>query len=287
MTKVPQRTKLSDHVAARSEVDRMAAFLTQFIVIVGLIVFFVFTAISIRDIRFDNIPVFFGVTTFTKFGLGLFFAHWSWGVKTDLFLQSNYYQATPDGGKLTLRSKIGIAGFIAFFVALFWWHTEPVTFQLILLGFICMNFYSWGAIIAQSNRMARSSRKQLRADGDWFALEQLELVCHYMNGRWQVIRFGVLIVLAVVQLFVALALAGWWDALARARQGLEQLFGASLLPHVPGLLFFLYVLVSSAWMGAMRLRVLSGTKVVNDLLEKYVMERRAPARRRGPAAKPT
>lgn len=268
--------KRTDLLAARSDVDKMAAFLTALIMIVGGVVLVIFTAISIRDIRFDNIPIFFGETTFTKFGLGLFFAHWSWGVRTDLYLQARYYQTDPNRGKLTWRSRIGIAGFIVFFIALFWWHSQLVVFQLLLLGFIGMNFYSWGAIIAQSNKMARSSRKELRHDEDWFALEQLELVCDYMNGRWQIIRFLVLMFLALAQVIVALAIAGWWAPLDPVRHGLANLFGPPLLPHLPGLLFFLFVLVSTAWMGGMRMRVLFGTKVINDLLATYTMERREP-----------
>ncbi len=294
MGRTSRRTRLTDHVAIRSDVDRIADLLSLVILVVGGLVFIIFAAISIHDVRFDNIPAFFGVTTFTKFGLGLFFAHWSWGVRTDLHLQARYYQTDPNRGQLTVRSWVGIAGFVAFFVALFWFHTEPVIFQLILLGFICVNFYSWAAIIGHSNKMAQSSRKILRRDEDWFALEQLELVCDYMNGRWQVIRFVVLILLAVVQVSVAIALAGWWGALEGVRQGMTRLFGPLLLPHIPGLLFFLYVLISSAWMGTMRIRVLFGTKVIGNLIQNYVMEmrgppkstakpRRTPAPRRKPA----
>jgi hypothetical protein len=69
-----ERGRLSDHVAARSDLDRLAGILSLIIAIVGGVVGIVFISISIRDIRFDNIPIFFGTSTFTKFGLGLFFA---------------------------------------------------------------------------------------------------------------------------------------------------------------------------------------------------------------------
>jgi hypothetical protein len=277
-----ERGRLSDHVAARSDLDRLAGILSLIIAIVGGVVGIVFISISIRDIRFDNIPIFFGTSTFTKFGLGLFFAHWAWGVKTDLQIQSRHYQRDPNRGKMVRRSVAGIIIFNLFFIALFYFHKDLVVFQLILLGLIISNYYSWWAIISQANPMAASSRDALSRSTDWFALEKLELVYRYMNGRWQQIRFIVLIILCAMQLLIASAIEGWPPA-DGLRQGLAALFGEALLPHVPGLLFFVYVLISSAWMGSMRLRVLFGLDVIADLLERYTMRKRsAPRQTDGP-----
>lgn len=274
MARSSTRRKLSDHAAAKSDLDKIAGFLQILVLAVGVVVSVIFTVISIRDVRFDNIPAFFGPTTFTKFALGLFFLHWAWGVKTDLTIQWRHYHRDPNHGALLKRSVAAIILFIVFFIALFWIHAILVWFQLILLFLICANYFSWWAIISQSNEMAESSREELTKAADWFALEQLELVYHYMNGRWQQIRFITLICLCLVQLFVALALAGWWPALDGARDSAAALLGPRLLPHVPGMLFFAYVLISCAWMGAMRLRVLFGLRLIQALLQRYSMRRR-------------
>lgn len=272
-----RRGRLSDHVAARSDLDRLARVLSWLIGIVGALVGIIFTVISVRDIRFDNIPIFFGTSTFTKFGLGIFFAHWAWGVRTDLQIQAQHYQRDPNRGKMVRRSIVGIVIFNLFFIALFYYHNETGLFQLILLALICANYYSWWAIISQSNLMAASSRDALSRSTDWFALEQLELVYRYMNGRWQQVRFMVLIGMCAAQLLIAVAIIGW-PQLNGLRLGLGAAFGDDLLPHLPGILFFLYVLISCAWMSAMRLRVLFGLNVIADLLEEYTMRKRSAPR---------
>jgi hypothetical protein len=274
------RGRISDHVAARSDLDRLTRILSWMIGVVGAFVGIIFAVISVRDIRFDNIPVFFGTNTFTTFGLGLFFVHWAWGVRTDLKIQATHYQRDPNKGQMVLRSIIGIVIFNIFFISLFYFYKEIVVFQLILLAFICANYYSWWAIISQSNLMAASSREDLRQSTDWFALEQLELVYEYMNGRWQQARFMVLIALCILQLLVALAIAGWWPQFEGARRALAALFGNGLLPHLPGIFFFVYVLISCAWMSAMRIRVLFGLDVIAGLLEGYTMRRRSASANR-------
>lgn len=258
-------------------VDRLATYVLRWIKVIALLVGLTITFLELKKAPLEGFTRTFDNASLIKIGLVIFFFSWLWGATIDTEVQKRGYRRDPRKGDVGWKELLGIVIFLGVFWGLFALHDKPVVFQTALLFFILVNAWTWRIVIERTVPIIEASYQELLADADGrdnAGLAQLLIVTQYMNGSWQRARFAVLIVLALVQLVVAILVARGTFASYAAGLVLNGVPVETLVGYLPGILFILYVLISEVWIKIYRIRVFSDLNTINFLDEHFAVSKR-------------
>jgi hypothetical protein len=204
------------------------------------------------------------------FGFVYFFS-WILGAHSDINDQENVYVAGREGGKIPIP---GILVVVALALA-GWGLLSAASFEhfaLALALFMAVYFVSWAymhrVIVGP---LAEASIQAYAARNDFPGAEKVKALRHFLLGRWQVVRFAVGGVFALVMLLIA---AAKYFGLAPFAN-LDETFWTAA--QAIGLLVF--VLVMDGWLWFMRVRMKAALNAVDLLKGKYRLEPIGPAAR--------
>jgi hypothetical protein len=258
-------------------VDRLAEISVRCIKAVAILLGLTVTFLELKDTPLDRITQTFDNAALIKIGLVIFFFGWLWGATQDTEIQRIGYCRDPRKGRIGAEEIAGMVVFIAVFGALFALHDDPVWFQLFLLVFILVNMWTWRVIFRRTIPIIEASVAGFTADletRDNCSLAKLLVVVMYMNGPWQRSRFFFLILLAGLQLAIALLVSSGWLGASLAGYRVTGVSGDVLVGYLPGALFILYVLISEIWMKAYRIKVFSDVVTIGWLEAHFRISKR-------------
>lgn len=262
-------------------VDWLATQLVRWIKAVAIILGGTVASVELWNTPLEPITRVFDNSTLMKIGLMIFFFGWWWGATNDTEIQREGYCRDPKKGKLGLEEALGILVFVAVFALLFILHDNLVLFQAALLLFILVNTWTWRVIFRRTIPMIEASYQKFTANAetrDNCSLAKLLVVVQYMNGPWQRRRFLTLVLLAALQLLVAIliqsgSVVGYFAGLSVRGVPVPVLIG-----YLPGVLFILYVLISEIWMKIYRIKLFSDLETIEYLEEHFSINKRRDAR---------
>lgn len=261
-------------------VDWLAANVVRWIRAVALVLGSTVAFLEIWNAPLDRITQTFDNSALMKIGLVIFFFGWWWGATHDTEIQYEGYCRDPKKGKIGLEEAAGIIVFIAVFSLLFVLHDRLVWFQAFLLLFILVNTWTWRIIFRRTIPMIEASARKFAAaeSRDIGSLVKLLVVVQYMNGPWQRRRFLALILLAALQVVVALLVQAGSITSYVAGVSARGVPAAVLIGYLPGTLFILYVLISEIWMKIYRIKVFSDLETIDYVDRCFSISKRRDAK---------
>lgn len=240
--------------------------LTRWINWVAAVLLIFFSYLELRNAPIDKITQAFDDNSFTKLALFIYFTGWAFGATDDTKIQRTAYALDPNGGNVGFAEWSGIIVFLIFFTSLFLLHTYLVWFQLFILAFILINIWTYSIVImGRARDMIIESKEHYIAQKDYVRYLKLYSAVEYLTGAWQKKRFIVLLILALIQ--IALAVAIQYTNLpyiinAYSYKGISL---TTLVYYLPSLLFLVFVTVAEAWMKIYRYKVLSDFQTLDEI----------------------
>ncbi len=210
-----------------------------------------------------------------KLTLALYYSCWVFGSTFDTNLQMSVYVRDPNRGLFPKFAYALLIGFGAAAAILLWASKEEAYFAFVLTGFVAFNILGFFYILRYVKPIMAASKEQYEIKRDYFGLEQLDLVITYMSGRWQSLRFTVMVLLAIAMNVIVFS---------DSARGLVASLVAAIAPPVnaqtidrliPSLSFLVFVLVAEGWIWAQRLRVRTAIDLVEGLAAKYIVRPKA------------
>lgn len=275
-----KRTAESAGESEERSLERLAANVVRWIKWVAILLGSTVTFLELSNAPLDRLTQSFDNSALMKFGLLIFFFGWLWGATNDTEIQRQGYCRDPGKGKLGLEEAMGIIVFVAVFSMLFVLHDQLVWFQAFLLLFIIVNTWTWRVIFRRTIPMIKSSYRKFTEEGaapDNCSLAKLLVVVQYMNGPWQRRRFLALIILATIQVLVAILVQSGSPAGLVAGLSVKGVPAEILVGYLPGGLFILYVLISEVWMKLYRIKVFSDLETIDYLEGHFSISKRRDA----------
>lgn len=268
-------TNTQQDVAGALALNRLEQNVKNLIVYVGGGMFTFFGFLEIKNAPINRVTEAFDVYSLVTIGLFLFVAGWITGATADTTIQTTVMRRT-DSAKFKRTEIAGILGFLAVFLALFYYRQEIVVFQAILLGFICTNVVTYRIILDRVDKDAEKAKAHyLRdADRDYFSYMKLYCAMGYLHGSWQAKRFTILIGLAVIQLAIAWII---YKDLYQAYVPNTQLGTLSIhvyVEYLPSVLFLLYVLISESWMKIYRIKIKSDFITIERMRDHFSLQKK-------------
>ena len=149
-----------------------------------------------------------------------------------------------------------------------------------LLAFIILNVGTYRIILNRVDDMARDSESEYLdpKDKNYFSYMKLYCLMGYLRGSWQAKRFKVLIVLAFLQVLVAITT--YTDVYAGLFSD-RPVAGSSLYVYVeylPSILFLVYVFISEAWMKIYRYKIRSDYVTIDLMREHFGIQKKQNAK---------
>jgi hypothetical protein len=257
--------------------DELADFAIHWVRLIGLVIGLTVVYLELKNTPLDGFARTFDNTSLIKIGLYLFYFGWFWGAKDDTDIQKAGYRRDVRLGEIGIKEWAGIFIFAALLITLFFIPDRLVLFQATLLALILVNFWTWRVIFDRTRSVILPSYEECTAGGDnrdTCSLAKLLLVVEYMNGSWQRLRFRCLILLAALQIPVAMLVqSGWLPSQGRGL-AVNGVSGDVLLGYLPGAFFVLYVLISEVWMKIYRIRIFSDLRTIDWVSDNFTLSKR-------------
>lgn len=274
-------TRMTDEDRAQAlAAKRLEKTVKRLITMVGATMLAFFTFLELKNVPIDKITEVFDVYSIEKIGLFIFFVGWLAGATDDTEIQKEALVKDKDKARFKPLEYGGIVAFFLLFALLFYFRESLVLFQGVLLAFIILNVGTYRIVLNRVDQMARESEAVFLdpRDKDYFSYMKLYCLLGYLRGSWQAKRFKVLIVLAFLQLLVAIMT--YTDAYARLLPD-RPLGGASLyvyIEYLPSILFLVYVLISEAWMKIYRYKIRSDYVTIDLMREHFGIQKKQNAK---------
>lgn len=234
----------------------------------GLVILFGFLEISNAPI--DKITEAFDSNSFTKFGLFMYFTGWAFGATDDTKIQKTAYALDPQGGKVGMMEWSGIFVFIIFFTSLFLLHTYTVFFQISILIFVIINMWTYSYVIMKrANIIINESKNHYISTKDYIRYLKLYCAIEYLTGGWQKRRFISLLIIAIVQLIVAILIEYTNVVSSFSGYSVKNIPVSNIIIYLPSLLFIIYVIISEGWMKIYRYKVFSDFDTIDEIGEHF------------------
>lgn len=268
-------TSMSVDLAPIRQVQALGRVVRRAIWLIGGVLAVFFGWLQFREIPVASLIERAEPDLLLRLTLALYYSCWVFGSTFDTNIQMSVYVRDPNRG---LFPKFAYALLIGFGIAagvLLWASESEASFALVLTGFVACNIAGFCYVLRHVRPIMAASREQYELKRDYFGLEQLDLVTRYMTGRWQWLRFAVMIVLAIVMNVIVFsdntrgAIAGLLAAIAPpvTAQTIDRL--------IPSLSFLAFVVVAEGWIWAQRLKVRTAIDLVEGLAERYVLRPKA------------
>lgn len=269
--------KMTDEERAQAlAAKRLEKTAKRLITVFGATMLAFFTFLEVRNAPINKITEVFDVYSIEKIGLFIFFVGWLTGATDDTEIQTEAVAKDRQKGRFRPLEYGGILAFFLLFGLLFYFRESLVIFQGVLLAFIILNVGTYRIILNRVDDMARDSETKYLdpKDKDYFCYMKLYCLQGYLRGSWQAKRFKVLIVLAFLQLLVAIMT--YTDAYTGLFPN-RPLGDASLyvyIEYLPSILFLIYVLISEAWMKIYRYKIRSDYVTIDLMREHFGLQKK-------------
>jgi len=150
---------------------------------------------------------------------------------------------------------------------LFWASDNERLFAIACVTYVIVLVVVWRLAIQRANLAFRASRAF--AGSELFELEKLNLLEVYLDGRWQLYRYGFMLIMSLL-LTVVSFIAPVRDAIAGGIHLVDSTFSkAEASLFLPIMIFVFIVFVCESWVWSMRLKARYAVGVIDDLRERY------------------
>jgi hypothetical protein len=259
-----------DTVVARKRIERLASEATLYVTMGAAICAGVFTWLTFRGIPFGEVFANSNADYLQKIILAFYYNCWVWGSLFDTRLQKEVYFTAPDKAHFRGRSILLVCMLIAVGIGLFAVRSDEFWFAVALLALVVVNVFGWSQIVSITSPIVSQSKAEYSKHNDNFSIESLEWVAYYMMGRWQKIRFALMLLFAAILLSVALSpSARGVGMLILGKIAPAGIPTATLNAHVPVAILFLYVFVAEGWIWFMRTVTKTALFTIDRLRSKY------------------
>jgi hypothetical protein len=210
-----------------------------------------------------------------KIVIVIYYFSWVFGVRYDTDFQEVVYATAPAGGKLRATDAFMIFVIFAVSIILLWSIDSERNFAVFLGVFLAFNILGWRYLLSVIRPIISESDDLYKAfPTDYFSIERLRCVEHYICGRWQWNRFASMGIVLIILNAVTF--------LPQLRQLASGYLGGLMAPLeanliymlLPDALFILFVVVAEGWMWNMRLKTAYQLDIANDLEERYTLRPR-------------
>ena len=242
--------------------DWLATQLVRWIKAVAIILGGTVASVELWNTPLELITRVFDNSTLMKIGLMIFFFGWWWGATNDTEIQREGYCRGSKKGEAWLWKKP-----LEFSYS--WLSsrccssctTDLVLFQAALLLFILVNTWTWRVIFRRTSPHDRSVLSKIHGQRRTLGIDSVRWrscwsSSNISNGPWQRRRFLTLVLLAALQLLVAVLIQSGSVVGYFAGLSVRGVPAPILIGYLPGVLFILYVLISEIWMKIYRIKTL-------------------------------
>lgn len=228
----------------------------------GAILVLLFGFLELKGIELT--PIFSNITAelVLKLSLFLFYILWFFGPIIDLNNQELILNDAPNNGKLTKEALLLIL-LIGITFGVLCWVNSFQKFTIVLSCFWLINFGSWFYLVKRIlKNPIQSSRSHYLETNDFENYEQLELVEHFISGKWQVLRFSVGVFLLIVLNLLSYTRLSDYIAVSLNLISKDIILAYSAL---------FFVLFTEIWMWYKRIDLIIAMKTVRTVSNKYTI----------------
>ena len=280
MARNPRRTARSNelssqiHKGTRGPIGGLATLARKFIAIVSGSILLLFAWIQIKDVQVGETLQKMSPELLIKTSLIIYYAGWVGGTNFDTNYQQRAYLVDPKRGHVTMEAFILVTIFGGAALALLWVRSDEKLFAILLGVFTISNIMGWRYIVRRVRPIIVASRSKFIELGDYFGLEQLNIVDTYMTGRWQRHKFIAILVMVVLTCIVTFSDDVRFLLGKLVNSSVPDISVETMAKLLPGLCLLIFVLAAEGWIWAKRLGVWSACLVIAKLEERYDLKLR-------------
>jgi hypothetical protein len=211
-------------------------------------------------------------TYIRRLALAFYYACWVAGTTVDANVQKEVYRRDPKSGKVSREVFLAVMGLFVVVAVLLWASSSDERVSLALAPFLVVNVMGWRVVVRRVTPIIESTYSLLRRDQEYVAIEQLNLIASYINGRWQWFRFAIMAVIVAAADIVTFSPAARSLAVDHIHAFMPTTTRAAVANLLPVACLVLFILIAEGWIWLLRLRNAIALQTIDAIAEKYTLK---------------